>query len=60
MVKYQVELGICENDEIDWDKDPLSYFAGFPVYVGVYNAVVIVDVNNGEILEKIRFSDSLI
>ena len=60
LVKRQVELGICENDEIDWDKDPISYFAGYPVYVEVYNGVVIVDVNNGEILEKIRLSDSLI
>ena len=60
LIKRQVELGICENDEIDWDKDPISYFAGYPVYVKIYNAIVIVDINDGEILEKIRLSDNLI
>ena len=59
-VKREVELGISESEKIDWDKDPIGYFGGYPVYEGVYNAVVIVDVNNGEILEKIRLSDSLI
>ena len=60
LVKRQVELGICESEKIDWDKDPISYFAGYPVYVNLYNAVVIADVNNGAILEKIRLSDNLI
>lgn len=60
LVKRQVELGICESEEIDWDKDPVGYFAGYPVHEEIYNAVVIVDVNNEEILEKIRLSDSLI
>ena len=59
LVKRQVELGICEDDEMDWNKDPISYFAGYPVYVEIYNVIVIVDVN-GEILEKIRLSDNLI
>ena len=60
LVKRQVELGICESEKIDWDKEPISYFAGYPVYVEIYNAVVIVDDNKGEILEKIRLSDNLI
>lgn len=60
LIKRQVELGICESEKIDWDKDPISYFAGYPVYVNLYNAVVIEDVNNGAILEKIRLSDNLI
>ena len=58
--KRQVELGICESEKIDWDKEPIGYFAGYPAYVEIYNAVVIVDVNKGEILEKIRLFDNLI
>lgn len=60
LVKRQVELGICESEEIDWDNDPIGYFAGYPVHEEIYNAVVIVDVNNEEILAKIRLSDNLI
>ena len=60
LVKRQVELGICESEKIDWNKHPISYFAGYPVSVEIYNAVVIADVNNEEILEKIRLSDNLI
>lgn len=54
LVKRQVELCICENEKIDLNKHPVGHFAGYPVSVEIYNAVVIADVNNGEILEKIR------
>ena len=60
LVKRQVELGICENEKIDLNKHPIGYFAGYPVSVEIYNTVVIADVNNGEILEKIRLPDNLI
>ena len=60
LVKQQVELGICENEKIDLNKHPVGHFAGYPVSVEIYNAVVIADVNNGEILEKIRLPDNLI
>jgi hypothetical protein len=60
LVKRQLELGIGEDDKIDWNKVPVGRFAGYPVYVEIYNAVVIVDVNTEEILEKIRLSDNLI
>lgn len=60
LVKRQVELGICEDEKIDLNKHPIGYFAGYPISVEIYNAVVIADVNNGVILEKIRLSDDLI
>lgn len=60
LVKREVELGICEKEKIDWDNHPIGYFAGYPVSVETYNAVVIADVNNGKILEKIRLSNNLI
>lgn len=60
LVKRQVELGICENEKIDLNKHPVGYFAGYPVSVEIFNAVVIADDNNGKILEMIRLSDDLI
>lgn len=60
LVKRQVELGICESEKIDLDKHPVGYFAGYPVSLEIYNAVVIADVNTGEILEMIRLSYNLI
>ena len=60
LAKQQVELGICENEELDLKKNPIGYFAGYPVSLEFYNAVVIADVNNGKILEKIRLPNNLI
>lgn len=60
LVKRQVELGISEDEKLDFNKHPVGYFAGYPVSVEIYNAVVIADVNNGKILEKIRLSNNLI
>ena len=61
LVKKEIELGICESKgiKIDWDKHPIGYFAGYPVSEELYNAVVLVDANAREILEKIRLSDNL-
>ena len=59
LVKRQVELGISEDEKIDFNKHPVGYFAGYPVSVEIYNTVASVDVNTGEILEMIRLSYNL-